>query len=111
MATGLLNRQTFLQQLEQLVGQVAADGRTHGLLLMEPDHAAQLTQQIGLDNVDELAAAIAIRLNETFPQEAVISRIGEHTYALLLNGSSYATTTETAERLRAASPVHFRSGQ
>ena len=102
MATGLLNRQTFLQQLEQLVGQVAADGRTHGLLLMEPDHAAQLTQQIGLDNVDELAAAIAIRLNETFPQEAVISRIGEHTYALLLNGSSYATTTETAERLRAA---------
>ena len=28
-----------------------------------------------------------------------IERTGENTYALLLHGSSYATTTETAERL------------
>lgn len=102
MATGLLNRQTFLQQLEHLVGEVATDGSSHGLLLMEPDQSAQLEQQVGLDNVDDLAVAIAGRINETFGDKAVIARTGENTYALLLRSSDYNATSAAAERLRAA---------
>lgn len=102
MATGLLNRQTFLQQLEQLVGEVATEGSTHGLLLMEPDQSGQLEQQVGLDNVDDLARALAGRISEAFGDGAVIARSGENTYALLLRGSDYAATSAAAERLRAA---------
>ena len=102
MVTGLLNRQTFLQQLEQLVGDVAASAKQHALLLAEPDQMAQLEQQVGLDNVDELAAAIARRLRDTFGEEAPLARIGETTYALLLRDSPYAVTEAAAERLRAA---------
>lgn len=102
LVTGLLNRQTFLQQLEQLVGDVATSGTPHGLLLAEPDHIAQLEQQVGLDNVDDLAAAIAQRLRETFGEDTAIARTGETTYALLLRDSAYATTEAAAERLRAA---------
>lgn len=102
MATGLLNRQTFLQQLEQLVGEVASEGSSHGMLLMEPDQTAQLTQQVGLDNVDDLAVAIAKRLNQTFDDSVAIARTGENTYALLLRRSDYAATSAAAERLRAA---------
>lgn len=102
MATGLLNRQTFLQHLEQLVGEVALDGSSHGLLLMETDQSAQLEQQVGLDNMDDLAVAIAGRLNETFDDDVVIARTSENVYALLLRGSDYAATSAAAERLRAA---------
>ncbi len=102
MATGLLNRQTFLQQLEQLVGEVAVDGSSHGLLLMETDQSAQLEQQVGLDNMDDLAVAIAGRLAEVFDDNVVIARTSENVYALLLRGSDYAATSAAAERLRAA---------
>ena len=107
MATGLLNRQTFLQQLEQLVGEVASDGSSHGLLLMETDQSAQLEQQVGLGNLDELAVAIAGRLNETFDEHVVIARTSENTYALLLRGSDHAATSAAAERLRAAFDGHL----
>lgn len=102
MATGLLNRQTFLQQLEQLVGEVAVDGSSHGLLLMETDQSAQLEQQVGLDNMDDLAVAIARRLGEVFDDNVVMARTSENIYALLLRGSDYAATSVAAERLRAA---------
>ncbi len=102
MATGLLNRQTFLQQLEQLVGEVAVDGSSHGLLLMETDQSAQLEQQVGLDNMDDLAVAIAGRLSEVFDDDVVMARTSENIYALLLRGSDYAATRAAAERLRAA---------
>ena len=99
IATGLLNRQTFLQELEQGVAEVAGGGTQHALLLVEPDQAAQLGQQVGLDNTHELAAAIAKRLTDTFGSDAIIARTGEDTYALLLRGSRHADTQAAADRI------------
>lgn len=107
IATGLFNRQSFLQQLEQMVAEVATEGRSHGLLMMEPDQTAQLEKQVGLDNIDELSAAIANRIQTHFDDNVVIARTGEYTYALLLPGSDYAATRAAAERLRAAFDGNF----
>lgn len=107
IATGLLNRQTFLQQLEHLVGEVATAGSSHALLLMEPDQSSQLEQQVGLNHVDDLAAAIAGRLKESFGDGVLTARTGENTYALLLPNSDYAATSAVAERLRAAFDGHL----
>lgn len=107
MATGLLNRQTFLPLLEQRVAEVAGGGSQHALLLMEPDQFAQLEEQVGLDNADDLAAAIARRLKDTFGEDALLARMAESTYALLLDRSSYAETAAAAERIRAAFDGHL----
>ncbi|MDO4709548.1 MAG: EAL domain-containing protein [Pseudomonadota bacterium] len=102
MATGLLNRQTFLQQLEQCVAEAASGEHEHTLLLLEPDHIAQLYQQVGLDSVDDLAATIAGRLRQCLPEHITLARIAEHTYGILLQHSPYRQSHALAEELCAA---------
>ncbi|RMH92981.1 EAL domain-containing protein [Lysobacter pythonis] len=102
MATGLLNRQTFLQYLDQYVAEAARGENEHALLLIELDQIALLRQQVGLDNIDDLAAAVADRLRETLGTEMLIARISENTYAVPLANSQYRQTLEVAERIRLA---------
>ena len=97
--TGLLNRPTFLGLLDTAVAEAAGQGAAHGLLLIEPDHYAQLLQVIGLDAADELMAAMGQRL-DSVAKGAAIARFGEHQLALLIRGSDHMATSELAERVR-----------
>ena len=101
-ATGLYNRPTFLQQLDEAIGAVSARGARHGLLLLEPDHYGQLLQGIGLDQADQLLAAVAARLSGVLGEGASAARFGEHQLAVLARDSDHATTAELAERVRKA---------
>ncbi|HET9025346.1 MAG TPA: diguanylate cyclase, partial [Burkholderiaceae bacterium] len=74
--TGLLNRPTFLQQLETAVAGTAQSGAHHGLLLVEPDHFVALIQEIGLDAADDLIAALADRLRSALGADDVAARFG-----------------------------------
>ena len=104
-ATGLLNRPTFLGLLDAAVAEAASHGAQHGLLLIEPDHYAQLLQVIGLDAADQLMAAMGQRL-ESAGNGAVVGRFGEHQLALLVRGSDHMATSELAERIRDAFAEH-----
>ena len=104
-ATGLLNRPTFLGLLDAAVAEAAGQGAAHGLLLIEPDHYAQLLEVIGLDAADDLMAAMGQRLATTAPGTA-IGRFGEHQLALLARGSDYQATSVLAERVREAFAGH-----
>ncbi|MDO5610398.1 MAG: sensor domain-containing phosphodiesterase [Pseudomonadota bacterium] len=98
-ATGLLNRQTFLRELEQRVAEAATGSQEHALLLMELDQLPQIQKQIGFDNVDQLAAAIAERLRRTLGDAMKIARISEHTFAVLLTDSQYRNSHEVGEQV------------
>ncbi|WP_024890656.1 EAL domain-containing response regulator [Luteimonas huabeiensis] len=100
--TGLLNRPTFLRALEDAVSASAADNRTHGLLLIEPDHYQRLLQEIGLDSADAMLAALAERLRAAIGEDAIAARYAEHRLAVLLRDADYAATEALAERVRAA---------
>ncbi len=100
IVTGLLNRQTFLQALEDRVADAANHGHEHALLLIELDHLSQLQQQVGLDNIDELPVAVARRLRRLVPESIPIARVGENTYAILMDNSPYQHTLELAEQIR-----------
>ena len=104
-ATGLLNRPTFLGLLDAAVAEAAGQGGTHGLLLIEPDHYAQLLEVIGLGDADALMAALARRL-ESAANGGVAARFGEHQLALLMRDSDHVATSETAERIRDAFAEH-----
>ena len=104
-ATGLLNRPTFLGLLAAAVAEAAGQGGTHGLLLIEPDHYAQLLEVIGLGDADALMAALARRL-ESAANGGVAARFGEHQLALLMRDSDHVATSETAERIRDAFAEH-----
>ena len=103
--TGLLNRPTFLGLLDAAVAEAAGQGAAHGLLLIEPDHYAQLLDVIGLDAADELMAAMGQRLAGV-SRESAIGRFGEHQLALLVRDSDHMATSELAERVRDAFAEH-----
>lgn len=110
VVTGLLNRPTFLQALEEAVSQVAR-GEHYSLLLLEPDHYQRLLQDIGIDSADALIAAMAKRLAEQLDSSATAARFGERTFAVLLKGN-HARTSAVAETLRAAFASHvFNAGE
>ncbi len=111
MVTGLLNRPTFLRELENAVAQVARGEDQYALLLLEPDHYQRLLQDIGLDSADALAAALAARVSEKLEEGSLAARFGERTFAILLRGN-YAQTTALAEKLRASYASHvFNIGE
>jgi diguanylate cyclase (GGDEF)-like protein len=104
--TGLLNRATFLQQLESAVGGTAQGGTHLGLLLIEPDHFVRLMQEIGLDAADDLVAGLAGRLRTALGPDDVAARFGEHQFAVLSKNSDHVGTVALAERVRAAFEGH-----
>lgn len=105
LTTGLLNRPTFLQLLENGVSQVARGEAPHSLLLIEPDHYQHLLQEIGLDSADEIIASLAGRLESTLGTDDAAARFGEHRFAVLLRGD-HARTATVAERLRETLASH-----
>lgn len=104
VVTGLLNRPTFLQALEDAVSQVAR-GEHYSLLLVEPDHYQRLLQDIGIDSADALMAELAGRLAEKINSNATAARFGERTFAVLLKGN-HAQTSAMSEELRTAFASH-----
>ncbi|MBD9468088.1 EAL domain-containing protein [Pseudoxanthomonas sp. PXM01] len=111
MVTGLLNRPTFLRELENAVAQVARGEDQYALLLLEPDHYQRLLQEIGIDSADALAAALAARLSEKLDEGTLAARFGERTFAVLLRGN-HAQTAALAEKLRASYASHvFNVGE
>ena len=105
-ATGLLNRQTFLHRLEDSVGDAAVNGAVHGLLLVEPDHANQLLQVVGLGGSDEMMASLARRLAQVVPPNLVTARVGEHQFAVLVDNGDHTHTSDLAEKIRKAFAEH-----
>ena len=111
MVTGLMNRPTFLRELETAVAQVARGEDQYALLLVEPDHYQRLLQDIGIDSADALAAALAARLSEKLDDTCTAARFGERTFAILLRGN-HAHTAALADKLRAAYASHvFNVGE
>ena len=111
MVTGLMNRATFLRELETAVAQVARGEDQYALLLLEPDHYQRLLQDIGIDSADALAVALAARLSEKLDGECTAARFGERTFAVLLRGN-HAHTAALADKLRAAYASHvFNVGE
>ncbi len=106
--TGLLNRPTFMRLLEDAVARIGREGGQYGFLLVEPDHYARLLPDIGLDAADAMVAALAERVRSAVEEEVKVARFGEHTFALLLEGS-HARTKAVAEALRDAIATHVFS--
>ncbi len=105
LATGLLNRPTFLHLLETAVSQVARGEAPHSLLLVEPDHYQRLLQEVGLDSADEIIASLASRLSGVLGTDATAARFGEHRFAVLLRGD-HARTAAVAEQMRETLASH-----
>ena len=74
------NRLSFVQSLSTAIAEQRAN---ETLALVDIDHFAQLNDALGHSYGDTLLAAVANRLKETLPKEAVIARVDADTFGIL----------------------------
>ncbi|TLM79209.1 EAL domain-containing protein [Microbulbifer harenosus] len=93
-ATGLYNRQRFVQLLDNAIQSAAGSQRTGGLMYIEIDRFEESVQQIvGVAGADHLHMKFAELLQAGVRRGDIIARYGEQSYCLLMP----ETTPDSAE--------------
>ncbi|WP_066960685.1 EAL domain-containing protein [Microbulbifer sp. Q7] len=93
-ATGLYNRQRFVQLLNNAIQSAAGSQRTGGLMYIEIDRFEESVQQIvGVAGADDLHRKFAQLLQSSVRRGDVVARYGEESYCLLMP----ETTPDSAE--------------
>jgi len=93
-ATGLYNRQRFIQLLNNAIQSAAGSQRTGGLMYIEIDRFEESVQQIvGVAGADDLHKKFAELLQSSVRRGDVVARYGEESYCLLMP----ETTPDSAE--------------
>ena len=97
--TGLPNRAGLLRRMMLLLARADAVGGQVGLLVVEVDRFAALTDSFGTGAADEVVRQVARRLRAWHPAADEVARIGEHRFAVLVDGAGADTCAGLARRI------------
>ena len=95
-ATGLLNRATMMARIDDALVDVTRPDGQQVFLLVQPDHAARLLPEIGLESADALAAALARQVENATGEDASVARMGELVFGILAS-ADWARANALAE--------------
>ncbi|WP_217921047.1 GGDEF domain-containing protein [Miltoncostaea oceani] len=100
--TGIANRRAFDVELERRVAEVARNGGSLGLCLLDIDFFKSFNDTFGHQAGDDAIAAVAATLRGTCRAVDVPARYGGEEMAVIMPGADEASALLAAERLRAA---------
>ena len=86
MLTGLMNRQSFIQRLEDAAHQQGEGDSTLSVLYLQPDNFSSLIQSVGLANMDLLLKDLADVIKGPLSENDIACRFTEHDFVVLLKG-------------------------
>ncbi len=81
--TGLANRENLLTRLTELLHSAASDQITGAIAYVELDQFDEWEDKFGLRAADEIRLSVATWLKETADEHDLVSRVGDHTFAIL----------------------------
>ena len=100
--TGLPNRRSLYERLEEVVARASWSGSAVALLLADLDGFKELNDTLGHHAGDALLAQLRPRLEAALPQAELIARLGGDEFAVLLPpGTGRGAAHEAAGALRA----------
>ena len=103
--TGLANRATFIERLEEaLEGNAAGDG--FALHLIDLDHFKEINDSLGHAAGDELLFQIAHRLKTAIHPDDVCARLGGDEFAIIQRGGAADAAAALGERIVSALTSH-----
>ena len=98
MMTGLLNRETFLTEMEQEKSKRL--GQISSVILLDVDHFKRINDTWGHQAGDEALALIGAAILEIFGPEALAGRIGGEEFAVFLPGEDEVNAYVLGEAIR-----------
>jgi diguanylate cyclase (GGDEF)-like protein/PAS domain S-box-containing protein len=101
--TGLLNRQHFLGELEQVI---ATQADTSAVLYLEPDKTQTVKEAVGDTGNNLLLRDIATLIGEMLDKSHLAARFGDHTFTVLARHIDLDSALKLAEKIRAAVEHH-----
>ena len=84
--TGLANRLLLAERFERAVARAERQGKSLGLLAIEPDHYLRTVEQMGSAFGDDLLCAVADRLIANIRRSDTLARVRDHGFVALLEG-------------------------
>ena len=84
--TGLANRLLLAERFERAVARAERQGKSLGLLAIEPDHYLRAVEQMGSAFGDDLLCAVADRLKANIRRSDTLARVRDHGFVALLEG-------------------------
>lgn len=97
--TGLINRQFFMQKVDETLGNATENGPNHALYYLVLDDFQSIRSKIGIANSDSLLKQVATTLQDTISEDDVLARFGDHTFTLLSEKSNTLDAEPLAEHL------------
>jgi diguanylate cyclase (GGDEF)-like protein len=105
--TGLLNRRSFLEEMNRRVERLDREGLPGTLMFVDLDYFKALNDAWGHEIGDEALTLTAQLLRDTVRPADLVARLGGDEFALWLDGSDELTAAERGERLRLSAPGYF----
>ncbi len=109
--TGLVNRNYFIEQIEQVIN-LSCQGSQHALFILDLDGFKEVNDTLGHDTGDLLLQNIGPRIDDVFSGEnAIVARLGGDEFAVFIeNYSSQSAVSDFAKNLMEAikSPFEIR---
>jgi diguanylate cyclase (GGDEF)-like protein len=108
--TGLPNRRYFTERLALATADAATHHHTPAVLFCDLDRFKIVNDSLGHATGNQLLVAIAARLTEACPDDALAARLGGDEFAVLLPDSTKEDALALGQALRAqlAQPVHVQ---
>lgn len=100
LLTGLYNRRKFEEYLEELLMNVAEEGRSHSLLYMDLDNFKIVNDTCGHVAGDELLKQLPSLFHEVLRSGDVVARLGGDEFGIILENCSVVQAADIADKLR-----------
>jgi diguanylate cyclase (GGDEF)-like protein len=84
--TGLANRLLLAERFERAAARAERQGKSLGLLAIEPDHYLRAVEQMGSAFGDDLLRAVGDRLNANIRRSDTLARVRDRGFVALLEG-------------------------
>lgn len=99
--TGLDNRRTLQERLEQHAALAQRSGLPLTAMILDIDHFKSINDRFGHLSGDEAIRTVATKMRETLRRQDVIGRMGGEEFLIVLPATGIKAAREIAERLRA----------
>jgi diguanylate cyclase (GGDEF)-like protein/PAS domain S-box-containing protein len=107
LLTGLFNRQYFMEELELAVIDAVSGTTSAAVIYLLLDNFKAIKDKVGIAVADTVVADIAQVLRKASQDSDILSRFGDHSFAILRRNGDAASLQSLGENLRQAVENHI----